>query len=372
MPIFQGIPTTYDVPSNTRDISNIFYRLNNPDSPFFDRIAVGNSAVATTIEWWEDQRLPFSTKVKEAITSATTVFKFDDVGALQEGSMFEINDIAYRVTAKPNYSENSVQATCLSQKNPGNADVGDSVNFMNNAMPEGSGEKESYSVFRTPRENYTQIIIDFVAVTGSEQAVGQDIPIEDMIVEEVARRMAAIYTNMSRAIWYNPKVKPENNKTPRSFGGIYSLINEYSQTYSMQFTRENLDSWLLEANRNQGNPCSEMWMNPVDLGRFEGLLTNPQTVIVPDGNNIKVGNTPSVYISKNGFKVNLYTDVNCKPGRLFLGSPANIKLRPLRGRQFQTSIVSDASDNIKRKILGEYTIEYNPVSRDSYLDIVSD
>lgn len=370
MPIFRGTPTTYDVPSNARDISKVYYALTNPDSPFYDRVLIGDSVRATTLEWWEDVALPTATKVKEAVTSATTTFKFEDVGGLRQGDVFEINNTAYRVTAKPNYVANSVEATPITASKPSNAAVGDIVSFMNGAELEGGKPVDGYTVFRKQRENYTQIMKGFVSVTGSQQAVDQEIPIADMIADELARTMSAMYAKMSRAIWYNPKVKAEDNETARMFGGVYQLIDEYSQTYSMQFTRANIDTWLLEANRELRNPCTEMWMNPVDLDRFEGLITNPQTILMPDGSDVKVGNTPTVYVSKRGFKVNLYTDVNCKPGRLFLGSPSNIKLRPLRGRQFQVKDFDDGSDNIQKQIIGEYTLEYNPVSRDTYLDIV--
>ena len=369
MPVFRGTPTTYDVPSNARDVSSIYYALSNPDSPFYDRIAVGDSVKATTLEWWEDVALPTSTKVKEAITSATTTFKFDDVGGLRAGDVFEINDVAYRVTAKPNYGANTVEAVPVSASKPSNAAVGDVVSFMNGAELEGGDPVDGYTVFRKRRENYTQIMKGFMSITGSQQAVEQEIPVADMMADEIARTMSAMYVKMSRAIWYNPKNLPEDNTEARMFGGVYTLIKEYSETYSMQFTRANIDTWLLEANRELRNPCTEMWMNPVDLDRFEGLITNPQTILMPDGSDVKVGHTPTVYVSKRGFKVNLYTDVNCKPGRLFLGSPSNIKLRPLRGRQFQVKTIEDGSDNLKRQIIGEYTLEYNPVSRDTYLDI---
>ena len=154
-------------------------------------------------------------------------------------------------------------------------------------------------------------------------------------------------------------------------GGIYYYTKKYGfiAEISGGLTRKKLDDFLYNAQSETGNDLTEMWINPVDLEKFEGLLATITTPIAPNGQSITVGNNVVAYVSNLGRNIAIYTDRFCKAGRIWLGNPSLVKIRPLQNRGLTMEELPKTMDGKKFRMLGEYTIEFNPCSTTAYVDL---
>lgn len=376
MPIITNIPaTSYDVAdTNKTAVSELFFSKNLPQSPFYNNVSLDGVVTSTTHKHFEDTEIQTATKLTGGITSASTTLNIQDNLYLEQGSLLDINGSIFEVTTKS--TEKTVTGKFLSidaPKGTFSASATAPVYTLNNALVEASEAKPREIVKEFAVLNYTQIMDDTISISKTQLSVSRETGLPDILTANIDKKMDKLRYDLARYIWRGVPFNPENNEKARRMGGIYHYTQKHGFTAEIRngtLTQDLLDEFLFNASETTRNDMTQLWINPADLKYFKGLLTDVTTPVMPDGRPLTIGNVPRLYISNLGYNVSINTDFNCKKGRFWLGNPSMIKIKPLQYRAFTVEDVSEKKkDAVEYRVLGEYTLEFNPCSTTAYVDL---
>ena len=279
----------------------------------------------------------------------------DPAGA-RVGMIIQVDNAAILRISVINYSTGV--CTVIVVADDASATSGDEVLFLNTANEEGSDKKDSDYTAKTEQYNVTQIITDYAEITKTQQSVGREIGGISQIDEESASKLQRLFKQLNVALWINPRVSPSTNATPRVMGGVpyYISANGYAPS-ATTFTIDNFDAFLLALDKTYRAELRQLWMNPTVLKDFVGLDANALRIVRTEETT---GRTVRKYLSEYGYELDLITDKDCPVSKIFAFNDDQLRLKPLRGRQFQARDLPETGDKIVREIVGEYTLEVNP------------
>ena len=358
MPQIQGNVTSFDVPSNVIDISDIFYSIIHPQTPFFNRIPVGDALDNPKFHWWEDKLLAQKTTLDEAYTAADGHVHLVNAKPVRPGSIIIIEDSVYRVLV-PDYGTDIVTIEIIS--NDQNHIIASVVDMSNTARKENSDPKDSDYNPEVKVENYTQISDDTADVSGTEQATRREVNDGSFIDQQIDKKLRRIFSNLGKSIWTNPRVIPASKADAGLFGGIYFFIDLLGFTPApAAFNVANFDAFLVEMEQVYRNTMMELWMNPDDMSRFVAL--NDSKIRVAQDTTVVGVRKPTVYFSDKGYEIRLETDPGCTLKKLTLIETSQVIFHPLQGRQFGIEDLPKSKDGFQKRVLGEHSIEVNPGS----------
>lgn len=347
---------SYDVLENKRDVSAAFNKIILPATPMLNAIKVGEAVSNTKYFWWDDVHIPHNTTLGAAYDQSgdSGVLTVASSAGLRVGSVIRVAGQVKRVSVVTN----ATTITTVHIGGASDADIpsGTTVEFVAFAGLEAMTAQDSDYTQKVERYNVTQIITDFVKMSGSQLAVQREIAGE-LFADEVARKMERLRLGLGRGIWTNPRVAPSDNNTARVFGGIKYFVeaNGYNPT-ATTFSTTNLDSFLLELELTYGFIPTELWMNPVELAHFAALDSSYLKVDRVDrGRGVYV----TQYISKYGHVVELKTDANAPTNQIYAIDVNKITLRPLAGRALTVGDLARQGDYRQSMLIGEYTLEIN-------------
>lgn len=241
------------------------------------------------------------------------------------------------------------------------------VALMRNAQ-EFSDIDTDASVNPTVRSNYTSIIPGRdLQISGSQLARKMSTAaMQDQVAHQLQNRLIEWKRNFTRALLYSTKIGPGSDTQYRSFGGFRYWINSASgQT-------ESTAAALTIAHLNTVNKLI------VDQGKYPDTLV-VGTDLVGSINAIDATNRRLLESDKQvGYFVNLLTlaqgndvqvvvDNRMNSGDAFLLCKENIKPRCLNGRALFTIAGQDWVDGKKRRILGEWGLEFRQPSVHAYI-----
>lgn len=350
--VITGVVDSYSVPTNARDVSKAFNLIKREETPLLNSIEMSGVALNTKHEWWDDARQITGTTLGAAYVSGAGSLTLASSKGLRAGSILSIDGIAYRVTGVT--SDTAVTVVVAS----GGADAahanGSVVSFHGTAAKEGEDFKDSDITTEILRYNVTQILDDYIKLTGTELAVKREINEADLLIQYAQKKLERLYLSLGRSIWKNPRVVPTDNTTPRVLGGVDWFIAQNGYVPSAaSFTSDNFDAFLLEL-EGRGANIGEVWMNPTMMAYFAGLDLSKVQLQRDD-------QTRGVYVdkykSKYGHELVVKTDRNAPAGKLYVFRTEQVKILPLAGRQMQVVKLDKTGDSEKRQILGEYTLE---------------
>jgi hypothetical protein len=357
MPVIEeGAVTSFDVPSNKLDISNQFYKLEHPETPFYNKISVGDKLVSDTAKWLEDGLYPAGTKLSAAYTAAGGSITVVSTQGIRVDMILQIEDSTYKVTA---INRTTKVVTIAIVANDANHASGKAVNFLNTARIQGASGQESDYTPEEWVENYTQIVDDFVSVTGTQQVIERYAGNPDLLADMVDKKLKRIVFNLARALFANPRVKAANKTEASIAGGVdfFTTLRGYAPAASA-FSTDNFDAFLFEMSQVRGAAVSEAWMNPSEMSNFISLHADK---LIVDRGDEKAGRVIKSYISKYGFEVNLNMDSSIPVKKIFIAQPSMVRIRPLRPIVMEN--LRNDGDNKKADIRGELTFEINPSNR---------
>lgn len=378
MPEIKNIPaTSYDLSdTNKTAVSEVFFTKYLPQSPFYNNVLVDGVVDSTETKHYEDMRVPTaSTIASGSITSASTTLNIKDELYLETGSLLQLKGSIFEVTTKSTGKTVTGKFISIDEAAKGSfaATTNDKIYTINNALVEASEAKFTSILKEFPVLNFTQIMDTAFSISKSQLSVNRGTGLPDIVTSNADKKMDKLRSDFARYIWSGVPFNPENNAKARRMGGIYYYTQKYGYTASITggtLTQDKLDEFLFNAADKTGNDITQLWINPSDLKHFKGLLTDATTPVMPDGRPLTIGNVPRLYISNLGYNVSINTDFNCMPGRFWLGSPSLIKIKALQGRAFTIEDISEKKKDSKDyRILGEYTLEFNPCSTTAYVDL---
>lgn len=358
MPTIQGNVTSFDVPSNVIDISDIFYSISHPATPLFNIIRVGDALVRSKFHWWEDVLLSRKTTLDEAYTAGDGHVHLVNAKPVRPGTILIIEDSVYRVLT-PEYGTDIPTIDIVSNdQDHANSLV---VDFANTARKENSEPKDSDFEPEIKVENATQISDDTADVSGTEQATDREVNNGSFIDQQIDKKLRRIFANLGKEIWTNPRVIPATKADAGLFGGIYFFIDLHGYTPSAAtFNVANFDAFLFEMDQTYRNNMMELWLNPDDMSRFVAL--NDSKVRVAQDTTVVGVRKPTVYFSDKGYEIELRTDPGCTLKKLTLMESSQVLFRPLQGRQFGIEDLPKTKDGLQKRVLGEHSLEVNPAS----------
>lgn len=360
MPTVNGLVTTYDVPENARDISDIFYAINYPTTPLLNEMSVGRPVAARKLIWWEDVLHATQSPVAANYTAADGDIELEDASGVRIGTILKVEDSIYRATAV-NYTTNIVDIAIIA--NDANHAIGIVVEFLTTARKEGAGKQDSDTPEREKNENPTQIMDDYINVSGTQEAV--ELEIADpasYTAEQVDKKLRRLWFELNRNLWHGIKVDPSDNLTERIFGGVIYWISQNGYTPSATaFGADNLDAFLLKMKREFRGDVSQLWMNSVERRLFTALNDSKTRVVLTEKT---AGGLVTNYQSGNGDIYELKIDDDIPDKKIISGLiPQFAVLHPMRSRQFFIKTLPEEADRKERAIIGEYTVEFNPSNR---------
>jgi len=341
---------------NARDVSATFLKIRKEQTPFFNLIKSGKAAFNTKHVWWDDARLIRGTTIGAAYATGTpTAMTVVSTAGLRAGMYIEIVGVIYKITSVTN-ATTLVVAYIGGNANTINHAIGAVVNFIGNAAVEGEDYVATDYNFEIERGNLTQIITDYVKITGTDRSIRREANDGDLLVQMTQKKLERLYLYLARAAWVNPILSaPVDNSTPRVMGGIdaYLTANGINSLAATALTTGAFDDWLLQLDKAGAN-LTQLWMNPLDLKKFVAI--NASQIQMQRGDTGR-GWTATSYESNYGHQLALMTDIQAPAGKIRAITPDQVELCPLVGRQFQLKELDQTGDSEKRMLVGEYTLE---------------
>ena len=349
--VITGQVDSYSVPTNARDVSAAFNLINRPETPLLNAVEQPGSALNDTHYWWDDVRQAIQTSLTAAYTKDALVLPVAAITGIRVGTLLAVDNILYRVAS---IATLNVTVVLLSS-----ADVAHSsgavVTILGNAALEGADYEDADWTTEVQRYNVTQILNDFIRVTGTQRAIRREANDGDLVLQMAERKLERLYLDLGRMIWRGIRVAPTDNTGRRIMGGVDWFISQNGYAPSAAtFSEDNFDAFLLALDQLGAN-LGEIWVNPAAMSYFSGLDSSKVQLQREDTTR---GVYVNRYISKYGHELLLKTDPNAPTGKIYVFRTDQVKVRPLAGRQMQVQDLAKTGDSEKKEILGEYTCEF--------------
>lgn len=348
-----GQINSYGIESQIRLVSDIFEEIKLSNTPFLNEIKIGKAVSSTKLIWWDAQRIPTKTALTSAYTAASGSMVVASVEGLRVNTLVQVGAVIAKVSAI-NAGTKTLTITAL--EGDANQTSGAEVVFINNAEIEGSEYKDSDRTPDLERFNVTQIMSDYVNITGTTKSISNEVK-ADVLAREVKTKLERLKYQFARGLIVNPRYAPANNADGRIMGGLRYFINQYGYNPNAAlFSTANIDAFLAKMENEYGIFPKELWMNPVTHKNFNDLNADKLIIDRLDGGR---GNFVKSYLSGTGREISLKTDPAFPEKEIVLCDTNKIAIRPLKDRDFFVEKLAKRGDYEQYQLLGEYTAEIN-------------
>lgn len=357
-----------------RDISPvledaIYYDLNLMGSMNVD---FGNP-VDDIIHYWNEEELnPDTVTMSASATSTATALSF----TAGHGSRLSVGDLLY---------DTALNSTELIQVTATAADAATVVRTYNSTTAasvaatavlaairseqEGSNIGADRTLNPTVRNNHTQIFAaKDLLISGSQLARKMATnEYRDFLARQLAARATEMKIGLTRAVLYSEKSASTGSDTVyRTFAGIRSFINNNSGVSNA--SSEALSLAVLNLH-NKSAVDKGVFPDTLIIGTdLVGSVTGiDSTVRRLRESDKQVGYTVQEVLLAQGNMVQVVVDSRVKTGDAFLITNDKVRARPLRGRGMFVIAATDFADARKRRLLGEWTLEYRNPQAGVYL-----
>lgn len=345
--------SSHDIENQIIALSDIFFDLKLPSTPLLNEISEGVETGSTKHEWDDDKLIATGCKLASAYTAGAGKITVDDASSIKIDDVLQIDMSLYRATL---VNKTTKEVTVSIIDNDEAHSSGESVKFVNNAKKEGAEYQDSDRTAIEKRENFTQIMSDYIFVTGTGEAVNQR-HFKSEITRQAQSKLSRLRKLMSRAIIMNVAFNATNNDNARMMGGIRYFLNKFGYVpATTAFSADNLDAFLDKQMNTLGFNPSELWMNPSSHKKFNAL--HADKINISNGDKSR-GEYVDTYLSGTGLKLKLKTDVDIPAGEILSMNTSDMKIIPLQGRSFFAEKLAKTGDAHKMQIVGEYTFEYH-------------
>ncbi|MFF6014148.1 SU10 major capsid protein [Lysinibacillus fusiformis] len=328
--------------------------LNPNQTPLINLLGFSKPTTNTIHAWYEDEVFRTKAKVIAAATETASELKVDDVEAFTVDSIAQIdeelvlissiNHSMKTLTVERGYSDTTAAAIAKDTV----------IEFLFTRSAEGMAAREARSKPRTRGDNYTQIFMESVSVTGTAQAVDQ-YGIRDLYDHERVKKQLEVALQLEKALING--IKYDDGRV-RQMSGIRQFIKTNltdagGQKVSIQMLRD-----MAQTVYKSGGLASG--------GQYVFIVSSNQKVAISDlqGDKIRIVQAETVrgqVVDKLATDFGTFSIVmndNVKDNEILLVDPARIAIRPLKGREFghvETAITGDTKDGF---VVGEYTLEF--------------
>jgi hypothetical protein len=366
-----------DRPSVKDNIDNRLDFLSPTDLPLlsylgFMKDAGGATSGADTLKfactqtrhtWFNDDLVPSVSAVQTAYTAAggTLVVTADTGEYFAAGDIIMVNDMYAHVDS---VSNDSLTITELNSTGA-NAAVGDVVYIISNARAEGTAASDvaAHHTDFGSVENFTQIIMGKVDLTGSEQATERWGIDGDPYEYQLNKRLKELAIELERGVTYNLRNSsyPASNAEKRRFGGLAYYIRDGAGANVTNAQDADLDEILLNDLLQsiwEDGGMPDTIMLPMRQKRMLNAFLQPAVRVGRDESIY--GTLVGTYISDAG-SLDVIVNRWMKPTDLIVLTRNDIGVGPLKGnghnRAFFVEELPKDGDYDRTQIIGEYTCE---------------
>lgn len=320
--------------------------------------------IQRTYTWQNDSLIPVSTTLRTAhasgdgllLVAANTAdyFQVDEIVVLTSGA----NTSRFEITAIDAVADN-ISVTVVD----GDAAHVANTEVLSAGRPRPIGDQAPttgrVTVLGTD-DNYTQIYMDTVAVTGSEQA-SESVGISNRLDRETQKKLQELVIRMETNALYGAR-STSATVTRSRMGGVYQYIAVDASGITLNgnagnlSTNEDLLKDLLDDIWEQGGTPDTLMVNDFQRRNISSFLAPFVRTSRDEGvAGVVVGQYEYSYGTLN-VVLNRYV----RQQHLFALTMDMIGIGPLRGngedRSFHTSDLAHTGDYVTRMILGEYTM----------------
>lgn len=365
------ISTVTDTTNAKVDISEVIDQLSPFETPTMDMVgrdSLHNPCTQVEHDWLEDQLLGRSGTLEAAHVAADGTLQLsDDEGKyLIPDDTILVGNVVYRVTGGAPDSDtltvSVVRGTDIA------AAAGTEWRKIAHAAQEGGvARSETSKVHLAKPYNYTQIMKDWVIVTGTMEVIDRyGYANERAYQEEKVLKHLAL--DLEQALLYGGRSYEEGPPRRSTMGGLleYVLLPGIANSWSTVYNANS--AALTEAMLN--DVLQEVW----DAGGFPDFVlvngTNKRRItewatprIRTTQGERKAGASIAVYESDFG-ELDIVLNRWLRPADVIIGTRGQLGIGPLTGRQFSSRLLPSTLDGTWYEILGEYTMECHRPSVD--------
>jgi len=353
-----------------RDISPvlqdaIFYDLN-----ILSALNVAfNDPVFDTTHYWNEEQLNSDQVTLSAASAASTATALSVSAG--NGTRLHVGDLLYdsAINSAEIMQITSVSTDALTVTRGYNSTVAASIatsatlNLVRSEQ-EGSDIGSDKTLNPTVRSNFTHIFAGAYDLLVSGSQIARKMATneyQDFVARQLQARANEVKIGLSRAVLYSEKSASAGSDTVyRTMGGLRGWIRDNSGVTDSTSSAANYAT-LNSLNKSvvdKGVMPNLLLIGTDLVGSVAGIDSSNRRLLESDGG---VGYQVQQVMLNQTNMVDVVIDPRVKTGDLFLLDKSRIAVRPLNSRALFVIAATDFVDGRKRRILGEWTVEFrNP------------
>lgn len=364
--VFTGLATSDDYAVIDPDMAELLFLLSSTVVPVLDLLGTPARAATSVKHQWTSERIgPDRIYTSTAFNSATanTGVTINGTGAyLTVGMILEPESSTGAYEQCRIESIAGPNSILLSRRHAGTGAnslvVGGAMFIVASAEKEGDDTDGDLSRPRDQYENYTQIFKKPIRISGSRQAVLTAPNVGSEIDHQEQLRTIEILKELEKAILRGRSTNTiGDDNTPRYMRGLTSFLStNASLVYNTLFVADPMTyindqmqaCWTAGARDVNVLICGTDWSKAISA-------TNVSRVEIAQADRTREQVVERL-ITDFGV-ITKVTTPYLRPKQLLGIAPNRVFPMPLQGRNFQREDLSKTGDNIRRQVIGEYTLE---------------
>ena len=346
-----------NLPELAEDIGDIVGIVSPYETPLLDHLGdPQRSATSTVHQWLEDQLLPNTGIVDDAMGGSATTFETTSDQPFRVGDLLQpeggsevmlVTGIASLViTVVRSYG--GTAATVLSD--------GQTLRILGNAALEGDDAPNARFTNRSRQSNYTQIFTSGIEVSGSQLAAKQA-AIADELDYQKQERLRELVRDLENCVINGvaPAADPQGSTTVRRTmrGIIPSITTNVTNASAAALTEDTLNTALRDVWEASNGGVDTILVGGLQKRAINSFIASSRGY---DDKSTRFRDMVSVYESDFGVcRVVLSRWV--PSDTVVLLDSSRVDVLPLSGRSFYYKPLSSDGDRERGQVIGEYTLE---------------
>jgi hypothetical protein len=358
------ISTQTDTTNEKRDISEVIELLDPFDVPLLDMVGRDSLRTACTQvkhEWMEDRLVPKSGTLASAYVagSGTLVLTTDEGKYLVPDDTLLIGNIVFKILSGPPDSDTCV-VSVIAGTDAALAAASVWRKIAHAAQEGGNARDDTFKTVPTLPYNYTQIIKDWILLTGTMEVISRYGYVSERAYQE-EKTLKGLAIDLEKALLYSVRSWEAGPPRKSTMGGLFQYVFLDGVADSWETVIDNANADLTETALN--NLLQKMWekgaapdfilLNGTNKRRITSWAT-PR--IRTERDERTAGASIGIYESDFG-RLDIVLDRHLRPTDVIVGTRGQMGIGPLNGRQFSSRMLPATGDYTWYEILGEYTME---------------
>ena len=358
---------SYEFQNLIRDMDPVFRQLLALTPILLSRVAIGEPAANTKVEWLEDTLSPVQTTIA-TVTDQTHLILASPTPAIKAGSIIrfatsgDVSRSEYQQVVS-NTAGTLVTTAAYGGSTTATKAVGDKVYLVASPRLDGSDPVVDPGQEPAVAFNYTQIFDTTAQVSRTAEAV-RIYGLDNALDYEVQNGLKRLAFEMNASMVYGVKVQ-RSGANQGTMGGILQYLAGGNIDATGGAVSATIINNMLEKIFQQGGIGGRFGIvcNTNQARKLSAFLYSQNTPIMhTDGGRVPYGNAILSFRGDlpvaQGFEADVIVEPNFPKDQIAIVDLDRITLRPLVNSQLMDrDATPPGADYFRRRILGEYTLE---------------